>query len=392
MKMVHPSLKEKFIGPPPLEPQRVMRVNEPCWCGSEKKWKKCHRDREGQTPEPIGKLLDRQRSEKLKGYCLHPEASETNCSQQIVRAHTVQRRGGLAAIAENGHVISAKKAFEDIIKNEGEIIPRKLGVKDASTFMGFCSFHDNQMFDPIEKNPLCLNTESAFLLSFRAISYEYFIKEAALRSNKFQRELDKGRSFEEQSSIQQYLHLVRKGMERGMADLEKWKSEYDYAYIAKKFSEFASYSVQFSGLLPIVASGAFMPEDDFNGTRLQIISRGTASFDHLCFNLTSVGEKSIVVLGWSGESGGPAESFFNSFQNLDNQKKANAAFYLAIEHLENIYFQPSWWESQPPHIKEELIKRFRSGTGASGTIRTLKSLSSFPYTLSELHVEEELRT
>ena len=117
MKMVHPSLKEKFIGPPPLEPQRVMRVNEPCWCGSEKKWKKCHRDREGQTPEPIGKLLDRQRSEKLKGYCLHPEASETNCSQQIVRAHTVQRRGGLAAIAENGHVISAKKAFEDIIKN-----------------------------------------------------------------------------------------------------------------------------------------------------------------------------------------------------------------------------------------------------------------------------------
>jgi hypothetical protein len=135
-----------------------------------------------------------------------------------------------------------------------------------------------------------------------------------------------------------------------------------------------------------------MPEYDFNGTRLQIISRGTASFDHLCFNLTSVGEKSIVVLGWSGESGGPAESFFNSFQNLDNQKKANAAFYLAIEHLENIYFQPSWWESQPPHIKEELIKRFRSGTGASGTIRTLKSLSSFPYTLSELHVEEELRT
>ncbi len=390
---MHPSLECEFIAPPSLEPKRVMPVNAPCWCDSGKKWKKCHKDRESQKPEPIGSLMVRQHLEMIKGYCLHPEASNGNCSEQIISAHTVQRRGGLAAIAENGHVISPKKGFEDIFKNDGEIIPRQLGIRDASTFMGFCSFHDNQMFSPIEKNPLCLGREAAFLLSFRATSYEYFMKDAALRANEILRELDKGKPFEIQCYIQQHLHLLREGMKRGMGNLEKWKHRYDQAYLTRDYSGFASYSVRFSGLLPIVASGAFFPEYDLNGNRLQIISRGTAaSSEHVCFNLTSIDGKSILVLGWTGESKGPAEIFFNSFRGLNNQRKANAAFYLAIEHLENIYLQPSWWESQPDSIKKELIQRIRSGIGITGTERTPQSLSNFRYVLSELVVEEELTT
>ena len=177
-----------------------------------------------------------------------------------------------------------------------------------------------------------------------------------------------------------------------MKNLEDWKSKYDEAYIESNFSKFASYSVRLSGMLPIVACGAFNPEYDFNGNRLQILSRGTAPFELVCFNITSAGGLSVIALGWLGEKGRPSESFFNSFQSLANQKKANAAFYLGIEHLENIYFQPSWWEHQSPHIREELIKRIRSGVGVSGTIRTSKSFTSFPYILSKLNVEDELRT
>lgn len=189
MKNVHPSLEEQFELPVQLQPVRAMRVNDQCWCLSGKKWKRCHRNRDKQSPVPIGELFARQRAENDKGFCVHPEASDSACSQNVIRAHTVQRRGGLAAIAERGHVVSAKKGFEDMARNEGEIIPRKLGVKAASTFMGFCSYHDNQMFEPIENNPISLSIESAFLLSFRAISYEFIAKAAAIRIHELHREL-----------------------------------------------------------------------------------------------------------------------------------------------------------------------------------------------------------
>ena len=388
--MIHPSLKEDFLAPPPLEPKRVMPVNEKCWCGSGKKWKKCHRNRDKQSPVPHGQLMARQRSEIVKGYCLHPKASDKSCSQNIVRAHTVQRRGGLLAIAEKGHVISAKKGFEDIFKNEGRIIPRELGIKDASTFMGFCDFHDNQMFEPIEKKPLTLSHEAAFLLSFRAISYEYFTKDTGLRINKLQQELDKGRSFEDQCVIQTKLYWLREGMKRGMSELNNWKLDYDNAYKSQDYSRFSFYSIRFSGLLPVVACGAFQPEFDLNGNQLQIISRGKAPFEHVSFNLTSVDDKSIMTLGWIGENGGPAKMFFDSFKHLEDNKKSNAAIYLAFEHLENIYFQPSWWETCQDHVIKELVTRMRSGLGFSGPERTGKSLTDFPYILSDFSIEEEI--
>ena len=95
-----------------------------------------------------------------KGYCSHPSASPNNCSDKIVRAHTVQRRGGIAAIAEKGHVISAKSAAQDLVKNHGAFVPRKVGVRSASTFMGFCKKHDNSMFHPVEKPSVSLSHQS----------------------------------------------------------------------------------------------------------------------------------------------------------------------------------------------------------------------------------------
>ena len=122
------------------------------------------------------------RTELTKGaYCLHPEASPDTCGTRIIRAHTIQRKGGLAQITENGHVISVKAGFEDIFKNEGQVIPRQISARDASTFTGFCDRHDNEMFKPVEAGRPILNEETIFLLSFRALAYELYTKESALR-------------------------------------------------------------------------------------------------------------------------------------------------------------------------------------------------------------------
>lgn len=304
----------------------------------------------------------------------------------------MQRKGGLAAIAENGHVISPKLGFQDIVKNDGTIIPRLHGIKDASTFMGFCADHDDQLFSPIEKPPIVLDKQAAFLLSFRAICYEKLMKEAALRAIEIQREADKGDPFEIQCVKQQYLHAYREGINRGIKDLDGWKDKYNAAFLSGKYNPFSFYGVVFSSPLPIVACGAFHPEYDFSGNHLQIITRGKSEFEHLSFNLTVVGGKSVAVLGWTGAHQGPAECFVESFRSLPKYVMANAAFHIACEYLENTYFRPSWWEAQTNSVREHLVRRFQSGTSLEDSERRPDCLSQREHSFTTAAVELELNS
>lgn len=386
---MHPSLNAEFEPPPPLSPQKVMGRNELCWCGSGKKWKKCHRDRHLQQEIPIGRLIKEMIQNQRKGTCLHPAASEASCSNKIIRAHTIQRAGGLSAIAEEGHVISAKKGFENIFKNDGDIAPAPIGIGNASTFMGFCSYHDNTLFEPIESSSFTLNHEAAFLLAFRALAYEYLTKKNSIKTSEIQRDIDKGKDFQAQVDIQNFLHTYLAGIERGIKDLEGWKAQYDKMFLNKDFEAMSHYAVGFDGKMPFVCSGGFHPEIDFGGNTLQIISRGDLEFEHVCVNVSVIGEKSFLAFGWHGSDGGPAQQFVNSFKSIKNTDKANAALILAVEQLENVYFNPNWWNRLSNTNREHLTHRIRSGIGFNA-IRSESTFQNLIKIISGINVVNEI--
>lgn len=328
------------------------------------------------------------REEVLRGYCLHPLANPTNCSADIVQAHTVQRRGVLDTIAEQGHVMSPKRGFENLVRNDGELVLSKHGVRGASTFMGFCGVHDDQLFSPIEKSPFILGKESAFLLSFRAICYERFMKDAGLRVIEIQREGDRGDPFNVQCAKQQFLYIMGEGLKRGLQGMNRLKAQYDTAFVNRNYNDFSFYVVTFSTTLPIVACGAFYPQFDFRGNPLQDLTRGDFFYEHVSFNVTIVHNRSVAVLGWIRSTHSAAEQFIQSFQALPKEIMANAAFFLACEHLENIYLRPSWWDAQPEEIKAHLITRFRSGL--IETERNADCLSRIEHKLIAANVDCEL--
>ena len=294
-----------------------------------------------------------------KGYCSHPAASPDNCGR-IVRAHTVQRRGGLTAIAEKGHVLSAKTGFQNRFRSS-TFSPSEVGVRNASTFMGFCDTHDNSMFKSVEAVPVQLTSECCFLLGFRAVAYELLQKRAALRSISITRESDRGRPFEDQCTIQQHLHMFEEGTKRGVADLERWKRHYDTIFVTRRFEEYHCVGVAYSAVLPVVGCGAFMPEYDFAGRPLQKVSCGDAPHEEVDFNLTVLNGRSVLVIGWAVPPNGPAASFGRSFGDVPDDQKAHIAIQLAAEHIENIYMRPSWWRGLSGHCKNKLIERMHSG-------------------------------
>lgn len=251
-----------------------------------------------------------------------------------------------------------------MFSNKGLFILNSVGINDATTFMGFCATHDAEMFRPIEMRTVELSAETAFLLSFRAIAYELFNKRAAVAMAPFNRELDKGCDFETQCEMQIYLHGYEYGLNLGLQDIQKWKAEYDAAYIERRFEEFPFYAIAFSGIVPIVTCGAFFPEYDFEGKALQKLGREGAAFECVAFNLTALQGRSVAVLTSIGMTDGPAKAFVDSFAAIPKEQQGDAAVRLAFNHLENTCVRPTWWLSLAASDRDALTRAALVGTGS----------------------------
>jgi len=355
------SPEELALMPDPLNPMERMERNDLCWCGSKIKWKKCHKDRATQKASPPGKAQKELFEALGQGICLHPQAKDSECIHNPIGSHTIQRKGGISAIAEQGHVISSKRGYEQMIKNDGRIVPSKIGVRAASTFMGFCANHDNSLFKPIEDRKFELNTEAAFLLAYRTVGYEYLMKRNAVEAIEIHRTADKGRDWGFQSNYQQQLHHIKAGFNIGLDHIDYWKNRYDEMLLSKNYAGFHHFAVKFESTLPYVSCGGFLPEIDLNGVRLQVLSKNYEQMEQVCFNLSALDGKSFLVLAWLGATDGPAYQFVSSFSTLPDEEMANMGLHLATELIENTYFRPSWWENLTHTDKSYLISRIRSG-------------------------------
>ncbi|MDP4086132.1 MAG: hypothetical protein Q8934_16140 [Bacillota bacterium] len=101
----------------------------------------------------------------------------SNCSQKVIKAHSIQNNKILNKISENGEVLM----FGAVGGNEFGITTelQEQGRKKATTFTGFCGHHDHSIFRPIEDyDYIPGNTEQEFLYTYRATAKEYHSKKS----------------------------------------------------------------------------------------------------------------------------------------------------------------------------------------------------------------------
>ena len=58
--------------------------NKPCWCGSDKKYKQCHLDRELQEPINKGVIHKQTNGFYSQKYCSVPSSMKAECSRKII--------------------------------------------------------------------------------------------------------------------------------------------------------------------------------------------------------------------------------------------------------------------------------------------------------------------
>jgi hypothetical protein len=360
----HPSLSEPFGGPPRLTAVAKMPRNAPCWCGQGQKWKKCHSNRELQPPMNIFEGEADLKKRGKKGYCSH-SLDGADCSDKIANAHSVQRKGGLAAIAEgNSQVLGIKPTMRATIDHDGNPPPTEMGIGNASVFPGFCEKHDGAIFKAIEGTNIELTAGEALLFAYRAIARERFAKAVQVAHVQVQRQADRGQPLSVQEAIQNYLHQFEAGARRGLQELDLSLDTYRRHVEAKDTSNLHHRAYRFDSVLPIVGCGGYMPEIAVDGTRLQKLGRATTP-EQLTLTVTSYAGQTVAVFGWLGSADSAIGSYLDAFEVVPDSDKADALIQIAFEQMENIFLRISWWNNLPKTQRNDLIQRIRKGTGLS---------------------------
>ncbi len=93
------------------------------------------------------------------------------CKGTAIRSHSVQNSRVLDLLARDGHVKGVGKRIEG---DAGPVIRfEDIGRNQATTFTGFCSKHDSEIFRSIETEPFRpSDPEHLFLVAYRAVARE----------------------------------------------------------------------------------------------------------------------------------------------------------------------------------------------------------------------------
>lgn len=327
--------------------------NDSCWCGSGRKYKKCHLLRASEKPLPLSAITREMRQVfDATEICLHPLASPTTCGK-IVAAHTIQRAGALK------HLVDATKhvrTFYPIQSDEqGQPIVRKRGWKEASTFNGFCTHHDSVAFAPLETVPFTGTPEQCFLLGYRALCHEVYQKMATTRVHPLQRELvDKGQPVEEQRLIQHHLAVTRMGQERGLQNAREKKARMDQDFLSRDFRNWHYYIVRFMGEICVASTGTPTPTYDFAGRQLQVLHDPATAIQYLSLSVVPIQDGGAIVFSWHAADKA-CSRFITSLDKVSKKLLPMILVQLMFAYIENTFFSDAWWSSltdaQRAHIK-----------------------------------------
>ncbi len=330
------------------------KSGELCWCGSGKLFSDCHFNRQNAKPLELWEADKAIKTAVENKYCSCPEIMRVDCKGKIINAHTVSKSSSLAKIAKNGHVYGLKVSVRELEQTKGIFEPELIGLNKASTFTGFCAYHDRELFSCFENFPYIQSDEQNFLISYRAIAREFHAKKGQAEIAEFLKDADRGRSIDEQFEIQNFAFLNTLMTQVGLRDTTVHKDLYDNSLLKKDYSNFNAYIIVFNEILPIQCSGSFNPEVDFNGNKLQDVMELEKELDLMSCSIFSDNEKSYALFGWLNNSNESCSKFIETFDSLEASIKAKMLINFAFYTFENIYISPAWWDSRVFKLKRHL--------------------------------------
>lgn len=322
--------------------------DEQCWCDSGKKYKECHLDRESESPIQSWEVFLEKKKAFGAKVCTVPFDMRIDCNGDIIRAHTIPKSISLKKIARNGHVYAFVPTSNSQIKkhDNGIFQVQLVGINNASTFTGFCSVHDTKLFSPLENNNFIASQEQCFLLSYRAYAREIYLKKAMKKYLEYYKQvIDRGQPIQNQLAVQTVLNDYEIGLETSLEkDITNCRRCFETLLLCEDFSIVQAYVVVFCGIPPVMCSGMFVPEQDFDGNNLQDLSDLSKALKIISVTSFYSGEYGYFVLTWLTHDDTVCIPFVKSLASISDRELPSVLLVLMFEFIENVHISPDWWD------------------------------------------------
>lgn len=297
----------------------------------------------------------RRLEQRAPNRCFALGDSGAPCPNPPVNTHTLARSTFLRKLAENGHVYSYNPRLNRLAASGPPIsVPEKRGIKNTSTFPGFCQAHDDRLFSVIEKEPFENTVEQVFMLAYRATCYELYIKtlDCDPKSRYIREKYEKRLPKYMHDTLSRIRTQQATGAASGLRDLQRHKAAYDEALASKRFSEVTGYTIEIGGDPILMCCSGITPTYDFRGRLLQDMQDDDVFGKMVA--VTAFADRPgqwYVVLAWHHESEAVGRQLIDSL--LENPRSSSIAALIFV-HCGNLHFRISWWDNLAAETREWL--------------------------------------
>ncbi|MFP1817349.1 YecA family protein [Lonsdalea quercina] len=320
--------------------------NTECWCGSGKKYKRCHSGRDKQVPFSRGDAQGVLSLFSNVSRCSVPERIKHECQTRIVKAHTLSKGNSLKAIAHEGHVLGLKHGLSSLERNNGRLTLERIGINQASTFTGFCSYHDKELFSCVEDEPFKETKKQCTMLAYRPLMREVYVKEANYKVMQESRDFDRGLSFPEQLAWAKISNDNINGARLSLADLDYIKNRIENSIEDRSFDVLNHLVLHLDQVPGIMACGVHGPIADIFGNELQeITSTEDKRPAYIAVNLLVLDDNGYMIFSWLPEDGEIIMKFVESIKKCSFDMLGDRLTNYIFTFFENVFVSEMWWEA-----------------------------------------------
>lgn len=277
--------------------------------------------------------------------CYHWESPDS-CGNKIIRAHTIQKNGVLKDILDDtNHCLTFKEQYLD---SSGLTIPRRIGWRNATTFYGFCDYHD-ELFSEIETGNFVVNERNLLLAAYRVVTFELHQKEALFDS--FEKFLTEHPELSGNVQFDSMFDTHREGLNNALIYSELISQD-----LQKKTSSLRHVAIEVKGQAEFLAAGT--PSPGIVGAAPRLVPIGSAlPPDTFLFISVHKQEGGFIWCISYPKHDDIAVAFVDMIIENENEQAHSILPHAFCQYCEHTFFSWNWW-SQLSFDQRTALRRF----------------------------------
>lgn len=267
--------------------------------------------------------------------CLAPG---TVCgSKDIVRAHSIQNGGVLESLQERGHVVMPKMRPE-VDPNKPPPVPefKEIGRNEATTFMGLCKKHDNDLFAPIDDFDLDPDdARQKFLFAYRSVLCETHTSMRSARWLQGSYDNSVGLGLSEPDGYDEFMAVATESLMNAWRTY-RYKARYDEVCLAEDYDAVRHDMIRLPASDPLIAAS----------TTFFVARKGNDEVS-ITLNLLPHDGRHLLVVSYLGQHAPFGQRVSTPLLMSRGRQRLESVSRRILSDCENFVIRPGFWGSLP---------------------------------------------